>query len=596
MQSPNSDKIDQNAAKNASLWIEGNYDEETKNVVRELLRSNPLEATDAFYTQLSFGTGGLRGLMGVGSNRINKYTIRAATQGLANYILEHPVLPSKLSVLIGFDSRHHSQEFAEETAKVLAGNGIRAYLYKELRPTPLVSFGCRLLGCTAGVMITASHNPPQYNGYKVYWSDGGQVLPPHDSEIIREVNRITDPAMVKTVTTLDHPLITIVSEEIDAAYLAEGCRQQHYPTVNQSCGNDLEVLYTSLHGTGITLVPSMLAAWGFSNVKILEEQAEPNGDFPTVPYPNPEQKEALFRGVKKLKETRRDLLIATDPDADRIGIVVRHGDSLVQLSGNQVACILLSHICEALTKTGTMPRDAAFTKTIVTTELFRVICQAYNATCVEVLSGFKYIAAEILKWESSMSANRFSFVFGGEDSCGYLLGTSVRDKDGVLIAALACEAALHAKRQGKTLVDTLHDLYRQHGVYAEDMLSITFGESKEGKDKMSASISQLRRHLPNQIGGLDVSFIDDYTTSMRTELKTGKTERLLLPVSNVLTLWLTDGTKLVVRPSGTEPKVKLYCGLVDKSTTPIETAEANCRLRLKSLLNALRKEVEKEIR
>ncbi|MEI8366110.1 MAG: phospho-sugar mutase [Parachlamydiaceae bacterium] len=584
--------VDLEAEKNAALWLEGSYDGETKETVRQLLRNTPQEAIDSFYTTLSFGTGGMRGIMGVGSNRINEYTIRAATQGLANYINQQPFsgkLPEKRhSVFIGFDSRHYSKQFAVEAAKVFAGNGIQVYLCDELRPTPLVSFGCRFLRCTAAVMITASHNPPQYNGYKVYWSDGGQVLPPHDGGIIQEVNLVTDPAMVQMTPTVDHPLIISVADEIDATYITECCKLQHYPKENGQHGNELKVVYTSLHGAGITLIPGMLSGWGFSNITYVDQQIIPDGDFPTVNYPNPEIQSALELGIEKLKETEGDVLIATDPDADRVGVVVRHHNECVQLDGNKIASILLAHICEALVANGKMPPQGVFVKTIVTTELFRSICEAYGRPCIDVLSGFKYIAGEILKWENS--PNGHSFIFGGEDSCGYLLGTLARDKDGIIAAALICEAALHAKRQGKTLVDLLHDLYRNHGVYAEDILSIDFNESKEGKDNMKAGMLRLRQHLPTQINGIDVACVDDYQTAIKKDLKTGKTEKLILPQSDVLTFWLADGTKIVVRPSGTEPKIKLYCGLFDKSThKSIDVTEKNCRKRLAAIMDEIRK-------
>ncbi|MEI8124616.1 MAG: phospho-sugar mutase [Parachlamydiaceae bacterium] len=580
------DQVDPEAAKNISLWLDGCYDEATKDTVRQLVQNNPKEATDAFYTTLSFGTGGMRGTMDVGSNRMNDYTVRAATQGLANYVNKQPAPPEGHSAFIGFDSRHHSKTFAEETAKVFAGNGIRVYLCKDLRPTPLVSFGCRFMHCTTAVMITASHNPPQYNGYKVYWKDGGQVLPPHDIGIIEEVDKVTDPGMVKTVSAIDHPLISLVSDDVDDPYIIECVKLQHYPTENREYGKDLKVVYTSLHGTGITLIEKMLRGWGFPNITYVDKQIIPDGDFPTASYPNPEEKDALALGVETLKAVEGDILVATDPDADRVGIVVRHNGTYVQLDGNKVACILLAHVCEALVNNGKMPAKGAFVKTIVTTELFKTICDAYGKKCVDVLSGFKYIAEEIFRWESDPEG--YTYVFGGEDSCGYLLGTQTRDKDGILIAALACEAALHAKRQGKTLLDLLHDLYRKYGVHAEGLLSLKFEESKEGKDQMRVSMEQLRQHLPQQINGVDVSTIDDYQTSLKTDLKSHSTTKITLPVSDVLTFWLVDGTKVVIRPSGTEPKIKLYCGVSEKKALSVEEGEKNCQRKINEILSAMK--------
>lgn len=578
--------LDPETAKNVALWLDGHYDEKTKETVRKLLHDNIKEATDAFYTNLSFGTGGMRGTMGVGSNRMNDYTIRAATQGLANYINKQPPPPQGHSAFIGYDSRHHSHTFAEEAAKVLAANGIRVYLCSDLRPTPLVSFGCRFLHCTTAIMITASHNPPEYNGYKVYWSDGGQVLPPHDTGIIREVGKITDPTMVKTVDTLEHPLISLVAEEIDVPYIAEGSKLQLYPKENKAKGSTLKIVYTSLHGTGITLIPNTLKEWGFSNVTFVDKQIIPDGNFPTVNYPNPEEKAALSLGVAKLKEVQGDILIATDPDADRVGVVVKHKGDFVQLNGNQVAAILLAHICHALKSTSKMPAKAAFVKSIVTTELFKAICDSYQKACFDVLPGFKYIAEKIQQWEQDPKG--YSYIFGGEESCGYLYNMLTRDKDGIIISALVCETALYAKQQGKTLVDFLHDLFKQHGVFFEGLLSLKFDESKAGKEKMRVSMENLRRHMPRQIHGVDVVSVDDYQTSTKTTLLTGKKEKITLPVSNVLTFWLADRTKLVVRPSGTEPKVKLYCGVHSPAGTSVETTEKECQKKVTEMLNTMR--------
>jgi phosphomannomutase len=560
--------LDPTTSANIAQWLNGHYDEHTKEEVRRLVKDNPKEATDAFYTSLSFGTGGMRGVMGVGSSRINDYTIRAATQGLANYVNKQAAPSEGHSAFIGFDSRHHSHTFAQEAAKVLAANGIRVFLCRELRPTPFVSFGCRYKKCTTAIMITASHNPPQYNGYKVYWSDGGQVLPPHDTGIMEEVAKITDPSLVKSVSSLDHPLIELVLEEIDTAYLGEGSHLQYYPEENRRFGSELKIVYTSLHGTGITLAPRMLAAWGFSNVSFVDKQIIPDGDFPTAHYPNPEEKAALALGIEKLQAVQGDILIATDPDADRVGVAVRHQGEVVILNGNQMASLCLEHVCEALTAKGKMPQKAAFVKTIVTTELFQAICDAYKKPCFNVLTGFKYIAEKIEEWERD--PHGYEYIFGGEESYGYLLGTIARDKDAVTASALICQMALHGKQHGKTLVDLLHDLYRKYGVFVESLISVGFEESKAGKEKMTRCMSRLRAEAPSQIQGIDVISVEDYETSKRLNLKTKKTEALTLPQSDVLVFWLADGTKLIVRPSGTEPKVKIYCGVVDKSVASIE--------------------------
>lgn len=579
--------LDLETAKNVSLWLNGNYNEKTKAEIRELLHKNRTEATDAFYTNLSFGTGGMRGIMGVGSNRLNDYTVRAATQGLANYINKQPSLPFGHSAIIGYDSRHHSKEFAEEAAKVLAANNIRVFLCESLRPTPLISFGCRFLHCTSAIVITASHNPPQYNGYKVYWSDGGQVLPPHDSGITEEVSKITDPNMVKVVPTLENSNITLVSEEIDVPYIAEGSNLQLYHAENRTHGSNLKVVYTSLHGTGITLVPSVCKAWGFSNITFVDKQIIADGNFPTVNYPNPEELSALAIGIDKLKESHGDILIATDPDADRVGVVVRHKGNPVQLNGNQVAVILLNHVCNALAQQDKMPKNAAFVKTIVTTELFKAICLSYKKTCFDVLPGFKYIAEKIQHWEEQPDG--YSFVFGGEESCGYLYNTLTRDKDGIIISALLCEAALQAKLQHKTLVDILHDLYQKHGVFVEVLLSLKFEESKAGKEKMRQSMKNLRSNLPHQIHGINVVAVDDYLTSTRQNLHSKNMEKIDLPISDVLTFWLADETKLVVRPSGTEPKIKLYCGVREAPGSSVEATEKSCHTKADDILKSISK-------
>lgn len=565
--------------KNVDLWLEGQYDEETKATIKQLLLEDPKQIIDAFFTNLTFGTGGLRGIMGVGTNRMNFYTVRAATQGLANYILKHPQKADKEdAVFIGYDSRHHSREFAEETAKVLAGNGIKVYLFKDIRPTPLVSFACRYKKCTAAVMITASHNPPEYNGYKVYWSDGAQLVPPHDLGVIAEAARIVDPTQVKTVGSISHFLIEEVGTEIDEAYLEAIRTLQNYPQINQKEGHQLKIVYTSLHGTGITIVPNALKEWGFTQLAFVEPQIIADGSFPTVRVPNPEEHAALKLGIDVMQKTQSDLLIANDPDADRMGIAVAYKEEAVLLNGNQICALLLEHILEALTKQNRLPAKAAFIKTIGTTELFQAICNAYQRPCFNVLTGFKYIAEKIHEWE--VLSDGYQFIFGGEESYGYLIGTYARDKDAVVCSALICELALQAKLDGKTLVDKLYDLYRKYGIYQEKLLSINFGETKEGKEQMTLGMQKLRASHLATIVDSPVIAIEDYETSVKFYLKTGQTEPITLPKSDVLLYWLEDGTKVMVRPSGTEPKVKIYCGLVEKSfngiSEGIETAKKRC--------------------
>lgn len=573
--------IDETTQQNIDSWLNGEYDAQTKNEIRRLQRENPEELIDAFYTTLTFGTGGLRGLMGVGTNRMNVYNVRAATQGLANYILTQAPQGQKSSVVIGYDCRNHSREFSEEAAKVLAANGIEVFLYKNLRPVPLVSFGVLYKKSIAGIMVTASHNPPLYNGYKVYWDYGGQVLPPHDKGIIDQVQKITSNNMVKT-TTLPHPLVHEVDDEIDKAYIETVRDLQLLPDENSSHGKELHVVYTSLHGCGITMVPPTLRDWGFTHLTIVKEQELPDGNFPTVKSPNPEEHEALALGIAKLKEVHGDILLATDPDTDRLGVVVMHEGKPFFFNGNELACILLEHICRSLKK---MPSKAMFIKTIVTTELFRKIAEHHGGTCLDVLTGFKYIGEKIAQWEKE--APQHHYIFGGEESYGYLLGTHVRDKDAVISSACTCEAALQLKLQGKTLVDLLYEIYRKYGIFREKLLSLTF-EGKEGNAEMKAMMQQLRDHPPAILADIPVTLVEDYLTHTKLYIETGRKEALLLPKSDVLRYWLSDGTKIVIRPSGTEPKIKVYCAVQERhhhvDQHDLEKAITTCDRRLDEVL------------
>jgi phosphomannomutase len=558
---------DSTTKNNLNLWLHDAYDEETKSCIRRLLQNDPKEIIDAFYTHLSFGTGGLRGIMGVGTNRMNPYTVRAATQGLVNYLKNQKNIIRNYSILIGYDSRHNSRIFAEEAAKVLAANNIKVYLFSQLRPTPIVSFGCRYKECSAAIMITASHNPSQYNGYKVFWNDGSQLLPLQENEMIKEIKNIKSLSEVKVAESLEDRKITIIDDEIDDAYL--NCTKEYsfYPQENKDHGKSLKIVYTSLHGTGITLVPQILKQWGF-NPLFVESQIVPDGNFPTVTCPNPEDADALRLGLEALKKHEADLLIATDPDTDRVGVAINHQGKIHILSGNQIACICLQHICQALTEKKCMPVNAAFIKSIGTTELFKVITEAYGKKCVNVLTGFKYFAEKIREWEQNPPG--FQFIFGGEESCGYLFGTHCRDKDAIISCALICEIALHAKRQRKSLIDLVYDLYRQHGVYVEKLFSIKF--EKSSNMLMMQARKTLKNHLSTRISGIEIEAIEDYKFSTKFVCKTGKTESILLPKSDVLLFWLNDGTKLMIRPSGTESKIKIYCGVIRKTFQTIPQA------------------------
>jgi phosphomannomutase len=560
--------FDPETEKRIDSWLQGDYDAETKEEIRRLRKEKPEALVDAFYTTLAFGTGGLRGIVGVGTNRMNKYTIRGATQGLANYIRK-TVAEKTPSVFISYDSRVTSRPFTEEAARVLAANGIRTYITHNLRPTPLASFGCRHFKCCAAIMITASHNPPEYNGYKVYWSDGGQVVPPHDKGIIQEVQAIADISKVP-VASFPNPLITEVGEELDNAYLEAIAPLQFQPELDKQNGSKLKIVYTPLHGTGATMVPKTLKKWGFSNVSVVTAQNDENGRFPTVRYPNPEEPTALKLGIEQMVKEGADLLLANDPDADRIGLALMHQGKPVILTGNQIASLCASFILETLSEQKRLPSNGALIKSIVTTELLRAIAEAYKKPCFDVLPGFKYIAALILTWEKDSS---HQFIFGGEESLGYLVGTHSRDKDGVVCCALLAEVALKAKLEGKTLLDKLDQLYTTYGVYREELKSINFPETRAGRDQMSKVMGRLRGDSLKEIGGSKVVKVDDF-------LK-------LKPASDILIFHLEDHSRLVVRPSGTEPKVKLYCGVHKIPEKDLDETVKQCDAHCDALLTEM---------
>jgi len=570
--------IDEAVQERVNKWLSDEYDAETKQTIKKLMQTNPQALVDAFYTNLSFGTGGLRGIMGVGTNRMNVYTVRAATQGLANY-LRKVFGESDISVAIGHDSRNNSRAFAENAACVLAGNGIRVYLFEALRPTPLVSFACRYKKCQAAIMITASHNPPEYNGYKVYWDDGAQLLPPHDKGMIDEVSRIRELTQVK-LAPLTSPLIEPIGKEVDEAYLQAIRPLALYPEDDLKHGKELKILYSNLHGTGITIVPKALDTFGFTNLGFVEEQKEPDGNFPTAHSPNPEERAALQLGIDKLLRDKYDILLATDPDCDRIGIVVRHRGQAVALTGNEIAAIFTEVICTALKATSRWPAKPAFVKTIVTTDLVKAIAEDEGATVFDVLPGFKYIAEKIRLWEGMGEGepNGYQYIFGGEESSGYLYGTQVRDKDAAISSCLASEIALHAKLQGKTLVDLLHDIYEKYGVFTEELISIQFDEGKAGKEAQKSMMDRLRGSPPTLLAGHKVVNTID--------VKNGTSE---LPPSNVLIFVLDDSSKVIIRPSGTEPKMKIYLLMKEPITSNLTAAKAHAALKMESLKTAINK-------
>lgn len=531
-------------------WLHEPYDTSTRKEVEALLKKGAEAVRDAFYTSLSFGTGGMRGIMGAGTNRMNKYTVQRATQGLANY-LRAQFPKESIRVFIGYDSRHHSEEFAQNAARVLAANGITALLCTEIRPTPFVSFGVRRGKCQAGIMITASHNPKEYNGYKVYWSDGAQVVPPHDTGIVKEVEKIRSQNEVH-LSPEHHPLIEHVSPAYDLDYLKEIRKLQIDPREDHKVGDALKITYTSLHGTGIKMMPRALKEWGFHNINLVEIQCVPDGNFSTVKSPNPEEKAALALGLAQLEKTRSDILLVTDPDADRLAVACLHKGKAVQLNGNQVASICAEYLCSTLAAQKKLPSNSALVTTIVSTDLIRAIAQQHKITCFEVLTGFKYIGQLIHKWEENNHS--YHFLFGAEESYGYLYGTYSRDKDAMISGCLVAEIALLMKAEGRTLVDYLEEIYKKYDYYLEGQKTMAFAPGEAGIQEMKQRMNAMRKSPPQMIAGQKVATLIDYEKD-----GTG------LPKSDVLQFRLADQSKLTVRPSGTEPKLKIYAGVRGKS-------------------------------
>ncbi len=532
-----------------NVWVNGNYDPATKDTIAQLQKENPDELADAFYRNLEFGTGGLRGIMGVGTNRINKYTIGMATQGFANY-LKKTYGAEEVKVAIAHDSRNNSRFFAETTANVFAANGIKVFLFEALRPTPELSFAIRTLGCKAGVVCTASHNPREYNGYKAYWNDGGQLVPPHDKNVITEVEAITNVNDVKWEGGSTN--ITLIGKDMDNAYMDMVKGLSVYPDVIAK-QQDLKIVYTPIHGTGITLVPEVLKRFGFTNVTIVEEQATPDGNFPTVNYPNPEESETMSIGLKKAKELDADILLGTDPDADRVGIGVKnHKGEWVLMNGNQTAVLAFSYMMEARKAKGiAQPNDMVIT-TIVTTEMINEVAKQNDVACYNVLTGFKWIAEKIKELDGQKN-----YVIGGEESFGLMIGNQIRDKDAVSAVALMCEMAAYEKNQGKTLFDKMIELYIKYGFYYENLISIT-KKGMNGQKEIAEMMESYRSNPPKTIAGAQVATLLDYELQKGTNLVTGETWTIALPKSNVLQFVTADGTKISARPSGTEPKIKFY--------------------------------------
>jgi phosphoglucomutase len=532
-----------------NLWLTGNYDEATRQEIIRLQKENPTELTDNFYRSLEFGTGGLRGIMGPGTNRMNKYTVGMATQGYANY-LKKSFPRIEIKVALAHDSRNNSRFFAETAANIFAANGIKVFLFQSLRPTPELSFTIRTLRCQGGVVCTASHNPKEYNGYKAYWDDGGQLVPPHDTNVIKEVEKIASVDEVKW--SGGEKNITMIGKDMDEAYISMVRDLSIYPEIIEQQHN-LRIVYTPIHGTGIKLVPEVLQRFGFSNVHVVDEQATPDGNFPTVVYPNPEESEAMSIGLRKAKQIDADILLGTDPDADRVGIGIKDkkGD-WVLLNGNQTAVLAFNYIIEARKAKGIAESNDMVVKTIVTTELIDEIAKRQGIKCYNTLTGFKWIA-ELIK-EKEATEN---YVIGGEESYGLLIGSRLRDKDAVSAVALLCEMVAYEKHQGKSLYDKLIELYVQYGYYKESLISIT-KKGMNGQKEIADMMSAYRQHPPASINGSPVVQLLDYELNTGQNLLTGENWTILLPQSNVLQFILADGSKISARPSGTEPKIKFY--------------------------------------
>lgn len=561
------------------IWLAGNYDENTKNEIRQLQANNPKELADAFYKNLEFGTGGLRGLMGAGTNRINKYTVGSATQGFANYLKK--CYEGEIKVAIAHDSRNNSRFFAETTAQVFAANGIKVFLFDDLRPTPELSFAIRTLQCQGGVVCTASHNPKEYNGYKAYWDDGAQMVSPHDTNVISEVEKIKSLEDVKWQGGNHN--IKIIGNEIDESYYQMVKSLSVYPDII-AAQHDLKIVYTPIHGSGIKLVPEVLKRFGFTQVTIVKEQETPDGNFPTVSYPNPEEKDTMDIGLTKAKEINADILLGTDPDADRVGIGVKnnHGE-WVLLNGNQTAVLAFNYLIEARRKRGiAQPNDMVIT-TIVTTGMIDSLAKANNINCYRVLTGFKWIANMIREKEGIEN-----YIVGGEESFGLMIGDKVRDKDAVSAVALLCEMASYEKANNSTLFDKLIDLYVQHGFYKESLISLT-KKGMDGQQQIANMMENFRNNPPTTINGSSVVKVLDYELQRGFNPNTDDTWTIDLPKSNVLQYILEDGSQISARPSGTEPKIKFYFSIKETLPSANEYDAVNKKLdnKLSAIINEM---------
>ncbi|MDD6292209.1 MAG: phospho-sugar mutase [Lachnospiraceae bacterium] len=545
-------------------WCTDSYFDEATKAELKAIEGNEEEIQDRFYRQLEFGTGGLRGVIGAGTNRMNIYTVRQATQGLANYILSQN--GQKKGVAIAYDSRIMSPEFADEAALCLNANGIKAYVFESLRPTPELSFAVRELSCIAGIVITASHNPREYNGYKVYWEDGAQITPPHDKNILAEVAKVTSFDQVKTMdkeAAKKAGLYQVIGAELDDKYMEQLKKQSIHPEIIKAVAKDIKIVYTPLHGTGNLPVRRVLRELGFENVYVVPEQEKPDGNFPTVAYPNPESPKAFELALALAREVDADIVLATDPDADRLGVYAKDTATgeYVSFTGNMSGMLIAEYILRERKATGTLPENGALVETIVTTDMAKVIAKAYGVKLIEVLTGFKFIGEQIKFFEQQ---NTYEYVFGLEESYGCLAGTYARDKDACVAVMMLCEVASWCKQKGITLWDAMVELYEKYGFYKEGLETMTL-KGMDGAAQIQAMMTKMRENPPKQIGSHAVIALRDYKNDVRTELATGKTESTGLPNSNVLYYELSDGAWCCVRPSGTEPKIKFYFGVVGDS-------------------------------
>ncbi len=563
----------------AQQWLGSNYDEATRNEVRKLIEGPENDLIDAFYTNLEFGTGGLRGIMGAGTNRINIYTVAMATQGLCNYLKKIFSDVKELKAAVAYDSRNNSKLYAEKTAQVFAGNGFKVFLCEDIRPTPYLSFAIRQLGCQSGVVITASHNPKEYNGYKAYWDDGAQVLEPHDKNIVDEVQKIKSIDDVKSSN--DERLISYVGKSLDEAYLKVVSSLSLAPEIIKK-QHDLKIVYTALHGTGITLIPQAFKDYGFTNVSIVPQQDIPDGNFPTLKSPNPEDPAAFDLAIQLARKVDADVVLGTDPDADRVGVAVKNdkGDFIL-LNGNQTGAILVYYLLNQWKSKGKLKGNEYVVKTIVTTELIADICKKADVKYFDVLTGFKYIAEMI-----RLNEGKLNFIGGGEESYGYLVGEFVRDKDAVVASAIIAETAAWAKENGKSMYDLLLDIYVEFGMYKESLLNIT-KKGKTGQEEIQQMMEAYRSTPPSVINGAEVMIIHDYQKQKSIDMISDLRYDINLPKSNVLQFILKDGTKISIRPSGTEPKIKFYFSVCEalKSHGDYDKINSLLNIRIQDMIN-----------